>query len=340
MAKSKINKEKIKSQFDKNYPLYERLRKIIEEVLEEEIKSSNIDILDITSRSKDFESFWDKIKRKGYTKPFKENEDFSGARVIYYFLADLESLINLVSDNFKVLEIIDKKENLTEEAFGYRDTHLIITIKDEWLAGHRYRDLGSLKAEIQLRTILMHAWDDIEHKLSYKNKKAVPPQLRRKFSRLSALLEVADEDFDRIKNEGEQYQESIKEEITAKAPEIETIDLNVDSLQAFIDITFPNLPSIPEKTWSLLFILERAGITYRNLIDHRKVFEPIAEEVAEKWLNQIGDKKDRFMREEALKLMLCITSKEYWNQNKIYLSGQDLAPFRDIIISAQESLNS
>ena len=83
MAKRKINKEKIKTQFNKNYLLYEKLSANIVEVLEEKIDSSNIDILNITSRSKKFDSFLDKIKRKNYTKPFEENEDFSGVRVIY-----------------------------------------------------------------------------------------------------------------------------------------------------------------------------------------------------------------------------------------------------------------
>ena len=229
-------------------------------------------------------------------------------------------------------------EILSEEAFGYRDIHIIVTIKDEWLAGHRYRDLGTLKSEIQLRTILMHAWDDIEHKLSYKNKKAVPLQLRRKFSRLSALLEIADEEFDEIKREGNEYQDSIKEDIASKSPNIMTFELNVNSLQAFIDITFPTLPSIPEDTWSFHFNLDRIGITYKDLIESRIVFEPFIEEILQKWLSLMGDNRARFMREDALKLMLCITSKEYWSEFKNELLGEKTKPFVEIILSAQKSI--
>lgn len=64
-----------------------------------------------------------------------------------------------------------------------------------------YKDYKTLKCEIQVRSILQHAWAEIEHDLGYKGKTAIPDQYKRNFNRLAALLETADLEFDRLKRE-------------------------------------------------------------------------------------------------------------------------------------------
>ena len=61
-----------------------------------------------------------------------------------------------------------------------------------------FRDYADFKVEIQIRTILMHAWAEIEHRLAYKKQAHIPSHLRRKFSRISAKLEEADEQFEEL----------------------------------------------------------------------------------------------------------------------------------------------
>jgi hypothetical protein len=88
-----------------------------------------------------------------------------------------------------------------------------------------------LKAEIQTRSILQHAWAEIEHDLGYKSTQEVPQTIRRRFSRLAGLLELADQEFISIKNELSTYESSVPERIEA-APQLVTIDKA--SLLAFI----------------------------------------------------------------------------------------------------------
>jgi hypothetical protein len=88
-----------------------------------------------------------------------------------------------------------------------------------------------LKFEIQVRSILQHAWAEIEHDLEYKSREAVPRQIRRRFARLSGLLELADAEFVRLRNEIESYQQELPSEIeTAPA----TVLIDRDSLTALI----------------------------------------------------------------------------------------------------------
>lgn len=58
-----------------------------------------------------------------------------------------------------------------------------------------FRDCDGLKVEEQLRTILMHVLAAISHKLLYKRENDAPNVLKRKLNRLSALIELADEQF-------------------------------------------------------------------------------------------------------------------------------------------------
>ena len=55
--------------------------------------------------------------------------------------------------------------------------------------------------EIQLRTALQHAWAEVEHDLGYKVDDAVPEAIRRRFSRVAGLLEIADQEFVSIRRQ-------------------------------------------------------------------------------------------------------------------------------------------
>jgi hypothetical protein len=58
-----------------------------------------------------------------------------------------------------------------------------------------------MRAEIQVRTALQHAWAAVSHKLDYKSADEVPPTLRRKLFRLSAMFELADEQLSGLREQ-------------------------------------------------------------------------------------------------------------------------------------------
>jgi hypothetical protein len=54
-------------------------------------------------------------------------------------------------------------------------------------------------AEIQIRTVLQHAWASISHALQYKSKADIPDQFVRQLTRIAGLLELSDEQFSNLR---------------------------------------------------------------------------------------------------------------------------------------------
>lgn len=71
-----------------------------------------------------------------------------------------------------------------------------------------------LKAEIQVRTTLQHAWASIEHKLRYKSDIKLPEEERRELSSIAASFESYDKAFKRILDK---YNELSEKKLTEKS---------------------------------------------------------------------------------------------------------------------------
>ncbi len=54
--------------------------------------------------------------------------------------------------------------------------------------------------EIQVRTVLQHAWAEIEHDIQYKSASVIPAEIRRRFMSLAGMLEIADRESQAIQD--------------------------------------------------------------------------------------------------------------------------------------------
>ncbi len=237
-----MDKDTLQQEYNDKLPNYDRARENIKEALEEYLKEENISFVTIESRIKDFESFYEKISRKKYENPFEENEDFCGIRIILYFQDDIEKVNKIIEENFFIQESENKSNKLEDNEFGYRSNHLIIKVKDSWCVTPNYKGLENLKIELQIRTVLMHTWAAIEHKLGYKNNQELPKNLKRKLYLMSAQLENADMQFQEIKDAAENFQHSTVEK-SIKKGEFIAEKLNIDTLQALLEYYFPEYPN-------------------------------------------------------------------------------------------------
>lgn len=210
---NRLDKEKTRLHHQRLVPLYQRFGLNLQQALITFLEQQTIFFLDISFRIKDFDSFWEKVERKGYKDPFAEVEDICGIRVICYFASDIERISKIIKDELTILQEIDKAAQLARDRFGYLSTHFIVTLKESWLDAPNYRGLRELKAEIQVRTVLMHAWAEIQHKLIYKNKSHVPDQIYKRFARIISSFETADEEFDRLRSDIAQFQEQTSVQI-------------------------------------------------------------------------------------------------------------------------------
>jgi archaellum component FlaC len=86
--------------------------------------------------------------------------------------------------------------------------------------------------EIQIRTILQHTWAEIEHDKNYKYSGVLPDEIERRLNLLSAVLESADNEFNTISQEIDNYKKSVKKEIEEE--NLACIELNSASIKEFI----------------------------------------------------------------------------------------------------------
>ncbi|WP_432692986.1 GTP pyrophosphokinase [Morganella morganii] len=228
--------------------LYESLLIQARHTITSLLRNTDIEIFSIESRLKDEGSFKEKLQRKSGYKVLSDIEDLCGLRIICYYESDLEKLEKLLSENFTVLSSSDKKQETDVDKFGYSSNHFIVKFKDDWLNIPMYNTLEGLKFEIQIRTMLMHTWAAISHTVLYKHESDAPRHMRRTFSQLSALIELADEQFSRIKEMKLDYINNI----SSSNENYSNLELNSDTLLSLINNYFPDRDVIKDNLTELL----------------------------------------------------------------------------------------
>ncbi|HLL26481.1 MAG TPA: hypothetical protein VKT73_02370 [Xanthobacteraceae bacterium] len=206
-------------------PKHKRLAPAVESLLRNMLELNNVEYLEIKSRVKTFDSCIEKIKRKSYVDLNKELTDLSGIRVITY-LEDQVSLISkIISDLFDVdaSNSLDRSAILGHDRIGYRSTHFVCSLGKKRDALPEYESLGNLNFEIQVRTVLQHAWAELAHDRSFKFGATLPVKIQRKLNLYSGMLEVIDSGFDEISKEIDAYKKSVEKK-TVKQLAVEEID--------------------------------------------------------------------------------------------------------------------
>lgn len=306
----------IKRKYDTIIPEYKRLGHALKTSMELLLKTADIDYITIESRVKKFKSFFDKIQRKNYKDPLNETEDICGIRIITLYHSGLEKISELIRREFTVLSAEDKSDIIDPDKFGYRSWHFVIKIKEEWLKTPQYRNLGGLKIEIQIRTNLMHTWAAVEHKLAYKKEGHVPREIKRKFSRLSALFELADEQLDYLRNDKELYVSSlITESVMETGVFNSDIELNFDSLQSLLDHYFPERIKTPKNTSELLDELNYFNFSMKELVDVLEKAKGILQDV-EKDQGKLLGKPLHWAQVGAVRMYLDILNDKYWEDRQ------------------------
>src|SRR6266852_3863355 len=97
---------------------YEELCTEVVYILEKRFKQLGVEVSNVSSRVKTFESFLEKIRRKEYEDPFKNIQDFAGIRVVCLYKRDVDRIEAIVHDEFEVLETVDKLEEKGSDRFG------------------------------------------------------------------------------------------------------------------------------------------------------------------------------------------------------------------------------
>lgn len=200
--------------YKNNKGLYEACGETVKRLIETLLEEKKVPYHSIQFRVKEEKSFLDKCQNKKYEDPISQITDICGLRIITYTNHDVNRIKEIIEDEFKIDEVnsVDKIKQMREDQVGYLSTHYIAMLKEarEALAEyHRYKDL---KFEIQIRTLLQHAWAEIEHDRSYKFSGELPSEIKRRFYLVAGTLELLDREFDRLSDEIDVYATEVREE--------------------------------------------------------------------------------------------------------------------------------
>jgi putative GTP pyrophosphokinase len=237
---AKVNKEDAVQWYAQNRGLYKKLSEKIAVIITELLEESNLTVHAITNRAKDVDSFKRKIANDKYNDPISQITDFSGIRIIAYVEDDLKPICEIITNSFDIDESNsgDKSDDLGTDKVGYKSIHFIATIKSDRLNLPEYKKFKELKFEVQVRTILQHAWAEIEHDRNYKFNGVLPPEITRRFKILAGSLELIDREFNQLSKEIDKISETVK---SASDEELIKIPINSTTLKQFFKTKFKNL---------------------------------------------------------------------------------------------------
>jgi ppGpp synthetase/RelA/SpoT-type nucleotidyltranferase len=173
----------------------------LEELISSLAGSTGLDLHVVSARVKTPQSVRNKLLRKRYANPEKQLTDTVAVRVILYHGCDVDAVVTKLRTHLKVIKkhSSDKRTALGLREFGYRSYHLLAEINPD---SPHYRDFPSLmgvRFEVQVRSLLEHAWAEIEHESVYKADADLPDEIRRRFAAVAAVLELLDAEFTTLK---------------------------------------------------------------------------------------------------------------------------------------------
>jgi ppGpp synthetase/RelA/SpoT-type nucleotidyltranferase len=166
------------SRYRKEYDFYEQACRMTSQVLDSNLQSAGIRAI-VTSRAKNPQRLETKVRQRAQSHSYASVEDIyedivdlAGVRVALYFPAERGDVGRIIRALF--VPVADPKEFPTdlkptyEKRFsGYWATHYRVRLP-ETLLNESQKRYTEARVEIQVASVLMHAWSEVEHDLVYK----------------------------------------------------------------------------------------------------------------------------------------------------------------------------
>lgn len=196
-------RRKFLQRYRNEFSNYEAKAKELERFVGEILQGSNLEIHKVEARPKHPESAHLKLLRKQYTRPEVQLTDKIGVRIITYYSEDVDRVVDLLKPRLEIDEkkSVDKRRELGLRAFGYSSVHLIARLKHRDAKKSLHGHLGRLWFEVQVRSILEHAWAEVEHEIVFKSGIKYPDAVVRRFAAIAGTLEVLGNLFGTLRRE-------------------------------------------------------------------------------------------------------------------------------------------
>ena len=219
-------------------PVFQRLNNVVIDVLNENIKASLIEVNAIEARIKKEASLKGKLERKGdkYSSIY-DITDIVGVRIIAYYNEDVDRIASIAEKIFDVdwSKSIDKRKTHQVNSFGYNSLHYICKIPQSRYFDAEHPELNNISFELQIRTALQHVWSAIQHDIGYKTDIEIPDEYHRNLSRLAGLLELADNEFSRIRTSIADYRRHATKLV--KSGKLNEVQLDGETFKAYLELS-------------------------------------------------------------------------------------------------------
>jgi len=216
----------ILEEYRESVPTLEKQRDEILRILKEAMDRNGIIVTTIEARVKTEESLAGKLVLKGAKYgTLSDITDLVGARIVTYYTDDVDRIASMAEQLFEIdwQNSVDKRTLHQLDSFGYNSLHYVCR-----LPGY------DLRFELQLRTTLQHAWAAINHDTGYKSGIEIPREYMRRMNRLAGLLEMADDEFSRIRMEITDYRRRVQKLV--QNGKLDDVLLDGDTFRSYLQI--------------------------------------------------------------------------------------------------------
>jgi ppGpp synthetase/RelA/SpoT-type nucleotidyltranferase len=187
------NLEEARKKWLRDQPFYALFIESLRKTLREKFRDPGIQIY---GRPKEIDSLLKKLIRK-QDKTYENMTDKAGLRVVVKYPDEIDTIGKFIEERFPCHKKDDKRLELKIDQVGYSGIHYDIQLEDAEAEATGFKGMW---AEIQVRTLGQNLWSDMSHGLGYKSDFSIPDLISRRLNRLSALVELADDEFLRLRD--------------------------------------------------------------------------------------------------------------------------------------------
>ncbi len=204
-------------------------------------------------------------------------------------VSDVEAVSRLIASELGVKEDVLHGSFGDSEAFGYASRHLIVELIPPRAELAEWRRYEGLQCEIQVRTILQHAWASISHSLLYKVEDDIPSIVQRRLSQVAALIEVGDGLFEQFRSDVQDLRSKYVTEANVADNSWREIAINLDSLEATWDKWKPRwLIGHPFKELPHCYVLDQ-GLVHGEKYPDPQLISGLARQASRRQLKNLGE---------------------------------------------------
>lgn len=232
-----LHGEMLLEEYSDMLPLFEELQRVVTDRLNKLIRQSGMEVNSVESRIKTEVSLAGKLERKGSKyASLVDITDIFGVRIITFYNEDVDRIASMAENLFEIdwPNSVDKRKMHKFDSFGYNSLHYICRLPGSVYHDEKFPLLNEVRFELQMRTALQHVWSAIQHDIGYKTEIETPVEYHRSLSRLAGLLELADNEFSRIRNSISDYRR--RAQALVQKGQIDEIPLDGDTFRSYLTL--------------------------------------------------------------------------------------------------------